>query len=560
MATETADSKPSDGPRAQRLSLLAAARRVLNRDGAALSLELVAGEAGVAPEAVNAHFHTAQEILLSLAAEDLATTAQAMRHNARGEQMGGPLPDESDSSQNGPRTGGLLKRKGQMPGPLEQVMKEVAPETNSASGAVPPLARIERRIQMLEKAFNEIGERQEKALRERNDIAAAIDQNILGLRQRLDASEQGQAGLVAELKKALMDIHVRVNGIEIALPSMPGAAPNRLFLASSDRFAADPAQANLDLEDEPPAREENPEPRKPTEPPEYLSAARRAANEALAENGDDTSAKPVAKRKRRGRFFLFTCLAPMAIFATAIGVLNRHSVTAETVHMTAPSRDLSPPPPIVQTRLNDPTAKETAGLGPLEQVQTRAKAGDAKAERDLGLKYLAGDGLAADDGEAARWLLRSAYQGEPVAEYWLGTLYARGHGVPADAAQANHWYEAAAKQGNRRAMHSIGVAYLEGIGKDKNAAEAARWFGEAAALGLVDSAFNLAVLHERGTGVKQSLADAFKWYGIAAAWGDRPARLRMDALAQRLHPADLALAQQAAEKFKPKPVNMSANL
>ncbi|MSP94890.1 MAG: sel1 repeat family protein, partial [Alphaproteobacteria bacterium] len=49
----------------------------------------------------------------------------------------------------------------------------------------------------------------------------------------------------------------------------------------------------------------------------------------------------------------------------------------------------------------------------------------------------------ADETEAARWLLRSAYQGDAVAEYWLGTLYARGAGVPADIAQALHWYEAA---------------------------------------------------------------------------------------------------------------------
>ena len=91
-----------------------------------------------------------------------------------------------------------------------------------------------------------------------------------------------------------------------------------------------------------------------------------------------------------------------------------------------------------------------------------------KAERDLGLKYLAGDGVQADENEAARWLMRAAYRGEPTAEYWLGTLYARGHGVPEDAFQANHWYEAAAQKGNRRAMHSFAVAYFQGWGVEKN--------------------------------------------------------------------------------------------
>ena len=565
MATENAfTSKPADAPRAQRLSILGAARRVLNRDGAAeLSLDAVAAEAGLATEAVNDHFHSAQEIVLSLAAEDLAMTAQAMRVNTRADHMGAAaVPEDGENTQGGARHGALLKRKSQMPVSLEQVMKEVAPDTNGSAGGVTPLARIERRIQMLEKAFAEIGERQEKALRERNDIAAAIDQNIASLRQRLDASDQSQVEIVTEIKKALLDVTVRINGIEVA--ALPRLAPNRLFVASGD-----PAQTVLDFAETPlpmpaPRAEEAPRRRSSdaSENETYLSAARRAANEAVAAAASDDAPQSPPKRKRRGlgRFFLFACLAPMAIFATAIVALNRHTVTAETVHMTAPARAASAPPPIVLANLSDPTATEIAQAGPLAQVQTRAKTGDAKAERDLGLKYLAGDGVAADGQEAARWLLRSAYRGEPVAEYWLGTLYARGLGVPADAAQANHWYEAAAKQGNRRAMHAIGVAFLEGSGKDKNPAEAARWFREAAALGLADAAFNLGVLHERGNGVKQSLADAFTWYGIAAAWGDAPARARMDALAPRLHPADLASAQQASAAFKPKPLIASANL
>ena len=153
-----------------------------------------------------------------------------------------------------------------------------------------------------------------------------------------------------------------------------------------------------------------------------------------------------------------------------------------------------------------------------------AASGDVKAERDLGLKYLAGDGVQANESQAARWLMRAAYRGEPTAEYWLGTLYARGHGVPEDAFQANHWYEAAAQKGNRRAMHSFAVAYFQGWGVEKNYSEAARWFRSAADLGFVDSQFNLAVLYERGAGIQQSLTEAYKWYAIAAQGGDKEVR------------------------------------
>ena len=45
-----------------------------------------------------------------------------------------------------------IRKKAAMSAPLEQVMKEVAPETANAGG----MARVERRITMLEKAFAEV--------------------------------------------------------------------------------------------------------------------------------------------------------------------------------------------------------------------------------------------------------------------------------------------------------------------------------------------------------------------------------------------------------------------
>src|SRR5258705_6654033 len=57
-----------------------------------------------------------------------------------------------------------IRKKVTMPAPLEQVMKEVAPEAANAGGGI---SRVERRITMLEKAFAEGVERHEKSLRER---------------------------------------------------------------------------------------------------------------------------------------------------------------------------------------------------------------------------------------------------------------------------------------------------------------------------------------------------------------------------------------------------------
>ncbi|MFL6688776.1 MAG: hypothetical protein ACJ8IR_01105 [Alphaproteobacteria bacterium] len=204
-------------------------------------------------------------------------------------------------------------------------------------------------------------------------------------------------------------------------------------------------------------------------------------------------------------------------------------------------------------------AAAAAPVPEMQKLAALANTGDSRAQMLLGLKYLEGNGVAANEAESARWLSRAAQQGEPLAQYRLGTLYERGRGLPASAQQATHWYELAAKQGNRKAMHNLAIAFAEGSGEPKDEVKAAMWFARAANLGLADSQFNLAVLYERGMGVKQSLVDAYKWYLIAAAQGDAESKTRAEALSTQIGDADRAAAQQAASGFRPQPLNSSAN-
>ena len=438
------------------------------------------------------------------------------------------------------------------------------------------LDRLERRIAVLEKAFADIVERHENSLRDRGSAFAAVDESVVGMRRRLEASEQRYVQTIDDLKKALMDMHVRLNGLHSASPAQAAAleaAPSEVAPPTPELPPMDPP-AEAALADEPPMQMQETEIQTgtgeeegvPLENVSYLANARRAAMSTQSEDAEAMkpamAERPQAERPRsRARLVAFACLAPITVVAASVFVLNRHNVTAQP----APSVQVKvvplPPPPQVQSQLPiDPTPSQTASSGPFEKVIAAAEAGDVNAQRDAGLKYLAGDGVLIDQSEAARWLMRAAYQGEPTAEYWLGTLYARGHGVPADAFQANHWYEAAAKQGNARAMQSLGVAHFEGWGVEKNIAEAARWFRQAADLGSLDAAFNLAVLYERGTGVPRSFVDAYKWYAIAASQGDSEAQMRVAAVAKLLSPADLAQAQQAVANFKPQQsANQAAN-
>ena len=80
-----------------------------------------------------------------------------------------------------------------------------------------------RRIAVLEKAFADIVERHENSLRDRGSAFAAVDESVVGMRRRLEASEQRYVQTIDDLKKALMDMHVRLNGLHSASPAQAAA-------------------------------------------------------------------------------------------------------------------------------------------------------------------------------------------------------------------------------------------------------------------------------------------------------------------------------------------------
>ena len=432
-----------------------------------------------------------------------------------------------------------------------------------ASGAV---AQLERHLKLLEDAFAEGIERHERFLAGKAGAISSVEENVLALCNRMERAEREQAGAMTELRSTLSEICVRLNGLEAGKP-LDYVSPDPLSEPPPVHEAVPFEDASDDMSNLPP--EAVPQ---PAEPPtytneSYLSVARRAANDAAKSHKDEDVRRgaKAGQRSGRARLLLAGCIAPLVIGAVTIGVLNRHSVTAAPeISRAVPAPPaaafvLPVPPQMAVSPPSDPSPAELASAADVGELEKQAATGDANAERQLGLKYLAGDGATIDEAEAANWLLQASYKGDPTAEYWLGALYAGGRGVPADASQSNHWYEAAAKQGNRRAMHSLGIANFEGRGMDKNSEEAARWFTKAAELGYGDSQFNLAVLYERGDGVAPSLVQAYKWYAIAAGHGDERANARVAELGKALKPAELDAARHEATAFKPVPLDASAN-
>ena len=88
-------------------------------------------------------------------------------------------------------------------------------------------------------------------------------------------------------------------------------------------------------------------------------------------------------------------------------------------------------------------APEPAQDDSIEALRTRANAGDAGAQYNLGVMYDNGRGVPEDDVEAAAWYRKAAEQGYAAAQFNLGLSYINGRGVPQDDVEAYKWFNLA---------------------------------------------------------------------------------------------------------------------
>jgi hypothetical protein len=115
-----------------------------------------------------------------------------------------------------------------------------------------------------------------------------------------------------------------------------------------------------------------------------------------------------------------------------------------------------------------PTYDDKAAANPQlgnQLLRADAEKGDAQDQMYVGMWYLTGtEGYTKDPVEAAKWLQKSADQGNADGENMLGQLYANGNGVPKDFAKAVDLFQKSAAQGNPHGCTSLGRAYEKGVG------------------------------------------------------------------------------------------------
>lgn len=213
-----------------------------------------------------------------------------------------------------------------------------------------------------------------------------------------------------------------------------------------------------------------------------------------------------------------------------------------------------------------------------------ARQGNPRALNNLGLLYVRGTGVPQDYEKAVEFFQAAADQGLKTAMTNLGVMYENGYGVPIDEAQAAALYRAggrgteavgvapfvydtrlkpvaqttdaldlvrrAADAGDPVAQFQLGWVLVQNADTSFDTFKrAARLFESGAKAGHGPSMINLAGMYLRAEGLPQDYVLAQMWILLARSHGaDVPANLG-DALAQKMTPEQVNMAQSLASAF-----------
>lgn len=159
-----------------------------------------------------------------------------------------------------------------------------------------------------------------------------------------------------------------------------------------------------------------------------------------------------------------------------------------------------------------------------------AYVGNARAQNNLAIMYMEGEGVEPDYNEAVKWYKR-ALNDDEVRAYSTSNLvglYTSGEKIPPNIPEAVRILEAGAAAGSLDSAYTLGVLLSrdrEGYPKDLRSA--IYWYTKAAEGGYASAQYNLGSLHAHGIGVPENIDTAAYWFTKAAAQGHPKALLDM---------------------------------
>jgi len=224
-------------------------------------------------------------------------------------------------------------------------------------------------------------------------------------------------------------------------------------------------------------------------------------------------------RKCRNRFWrLANAPALGAIVATSVfavfglGIAAGRLIGGPGPDIETTAADMSSPAGSAERGSGGSVAPPGGDFGQL----AAAEDGDAKAQYQVGVAYLRGEGTTPDLALAYKWIEKSALQGYAEAQFALGHMHQGGRGALQSFPLAFKWYEQAAQQDHAEAQYRIGLMYR--IGQQ---------------------------------GIPMDKSKAYVWFAIAAAQGHERARDARDNLQPALSPEQLQEAQRQAQAWRP---------
>ena len=160
--------------------------------------------------------------------------------------------------------------------------------------------------------------------------------------------------------------------------------------------------------------------------------------------------------------------------------------------------------------------------------------------------------LKTDPGRAVAACGRLAERGNVIAQYNLGLMYFAGQGVARDHAQAAKWFRKAAEQGDGPAQYNLGLLYEEGQGAQRDLVEAAMWYRKAAEQGYVYAQDKLGFMYGAGEGVPTDLVQSYLWLSLAAAAGDADASAYRAFIEAGMTQEQITEARRLVDQWKPE--------
>ena len=206
-------------------------------------------------------------------------------------------------------------------------------------------------------------------------------------------------------------------------------------------------------------------------------------------------------------------------------------------------KDVNSSETITQAKAEESTEAEKPLPKDLKSLKALAEKGDVRAQCNLGLMYVQGQGVEQDSKEAVYWYQKAADQGDAKSQFKLAEMYGQGPGVGRDVKEALKWLRKAAEQGHAEAQVVLGKEYFDGERVEQDFKQGFKWCRKAAEQGHADAQGGLGMMYEDGKGVEQDYVTAHMWFNIAAANGAEYSKKEKDLLAKKMTPDQIAKAE-----------------